>query len=156
MSKCMTTIWQKDDYFISTDVHRLDVGMIVNYIAQESYWGEGRPESVMRTAISNSALCFGLYHEALPVAVQVGFARVVSDLAVFAYLSDVFILSEHRGKGLGKWLIDTICTHPDLCGLKRITLMTRTPEFYYPLSFEIYSQSNTSKFMVWTPKPESS
>ncbi|MBP2666817.1 MAG: N-acetylglutamate synthase and related acetyltransferase [Firmicutes bacterium] len=76
------------------------------------------------------------------------FARVISDLTTFAYLSDVFVLSEHRGQGLGKWLVYTICEHPDLQALKRIALITRTPEFYEPLFFAIQDPANIRKFMI--------
>jgi N-acetylglutamate synthase-like GNAT family acetyltransferase len=143
-------ICERDEYFISTNRNLLDIPRIHRFIAEESYWGKGRTEEVMRKAIANSALCFGLYQKAEKGSVQTGFARVISDLTTFAYLSDVFILSEHRGQGLGKWLINTICEHHDLCNLKRIALLTRTPEFYEPLSFDILDPSDIRKFMTRT------
>lgn len=141
---------QRGDYFISTDSALLDFPVILHFIAEESYWGKGRTENVMRRAMANSALCFGLHQKTDTGSVQAGFARVISDLTTFAYLSDVFVLSEHRGKGLGKWLINTICDHSDLRDLKRITLLTRTPEFYEPLSFAIHDPADIRKFMVRT------
>ena len=140
--------WQRGDYFISTDNTLLDFPVIFRFITQESYWGKGRTETVMRRAIENSTLCFGLYRKTEQSFAQVGFARVISDLTFFAYLSDVFVLAEHRGEGLGKWLVNTMCEHPDMQGLKRVTLLTRTPEFYEPLSFSIHDPSDIRKFMV--------
>ena len=141
-------LWRQSDYFISTDNTLLDFPVILRFIAEESYWGKGRTEPVMRRAIANSAICFGLYQDTETGPVQVGFARMISDLALFGYLSDVFVLSDHRGKGLGKWLVNTVCDHPDLRNLKRMTLMTRTPEFYEPLSFSIHPPSDIRKFMM--------
>ena len=137
-----------NEYFISTDRSLLDFWMILRFIAEESYWGKGRTAEAMRKAMDNSTLCFGLYQKTVTGFSQVGFARVISDLAFFAYLSDVFVLSEHRGNGLGRLLIHTICDHPELCGLKRIALFTRTPEFYEPLSFVIHDPTDVRKFMV--------
>ena len=143
-------ICERDEYFISTNKNLLDIPRIYRFITEESYWGKGRTEEVMHKAIANSAICFGLYQKTENGSVQTGFARIISDLATFAYLSDVFILSEHRGQGLGKWLINTICEHRDLCNLKRIALLTRTPEFYEPLSFVILDSSDVRKFMTRT------
>lgn len=141
-------IWHRDEFFISTDIQLLDIKLITRFIAEESYWGIGRTESVMRKAIANSTLCFGLYLKSDQEPKQVGFARVISDLAFFAYLSDVFVISGYRGKGLGKWLVETICTHPELRDLKRMTLITRTPEFYEPLFFAVHPDSDPRKFMI--------
>ena len=140
-------IWNRGEYFISTDNSLLDVPVILRFIAEESYWGKGRTEAVMRRAIENTALCFGLYQKSDTGANLAGFTRVISDLAVFAYLSDVFVLPEHRGKGLGKWLINTVCDHPDIRVLKRVTLITRTPGFYEPL-FAVHDPADIRKFMV--------
>ena len=137
-----------NEYFISTDRSLLDFPVILKFIADESYWGQGRTAAAMQKALDNSTLCFGLYQKTPSGVAQAGFARVISDLAFFAYLSDVFVLREHRGQGLGKLLINTICEHPELRDLKRITLFTRTPEFYEPLSFTIYDQADIRKFMA--------
>lgn len=104
----MPVLEQRGDYWISTDTALLDFFVIHRFIAEESYWGKGRTAEIMQRAIDHSALCFGLYLRTTTGCNQIGFARVISDLTTFAYLSDVFVLSEHRGKGLGKWLITTI------------------------------------------------
>lgn len=141
-------IWQNAEYFISTDKTLLDFSLILRFISEESYWGKGRTVVVMRKAIDNSILCFGLYRKTDMVPAQVGFARVVSDFASFAYLADVLVLSEHRGKGLGRWLVSTICEHPEIQDLKNVFLITRTPEFYEPLSFAVHDQASIRKFMM--------
>ena len=148
MRRSLAMIWQNEDYFISTDKSLLDFPLIFRFISEESYWGKGRTVVVMRKAIDNSILCFGMYRKNDAVPVQIGFARVVSDLASFAYLSDVFVLSGYRGKGLGRWLVGTICEHPEIRELKNVTLITRTPEFYEPLSFVVHDQSDIRKFMM--------
>lgn len=106
----------------------------------------------MRRAIENSTICFGLYKQNVAGPTLVGFCRVISDLTVFAYLSDVFVLKDHRGKGLGKWLIHTICEHPDLRDLKNVCLITRTPQFYEPLSFDALPPTDVRKFMMQKKK----
>ncbi len=149
----MPVLKQRGDYWISTDPTLLDFPVILRFIAEESYWGKGRTTDFMQRAIDHSSLCFGIYLNNPTGCSQVGFARVISDLTTFAYLSDVFVLSEHRGKGLGKWLITTICDHPDLRDIKRITLITRTPEFYEALSFVINDPLDIRKFMLRTNPP---
>ena len=144
----LSVIWQNAEYFISTEKVLLDFPLIFRFISEESYWGKGRTVVTMRRAIENSILCFGLYRKTDTVPVQAGFARVVSDLAAFAYLSDIFVLSEYRGKSLGKWLVSTICEHPEIRDLKNVTLITRTPEFYEPFSFFVHDQANVRKFMM--------
>ncbi len=136
-------MWKKDDYFISTDKSLLDFEVIYRFVSCEAYWGQSRSRDTMQKAIDNSALCFGLYHN----QTQIGFARVVSDLATFGYLGDVFILSDYRGLGLGKWLLHTIVSHPELTVLKRLILFTRTPVFYQEAGFNIFDQTSERKFM---------
>ncbi|HWR43260.1 GNAT family N-acetyltransferase [Sporomusa sp.] len=136
-------MWQKDDYTISTDKSLLEFDIIHKYISCDSYWGIGRSQEVMQRAIEHSAFCFGVYHGKK----QIGFARVVSDLATFGYIADVFILIGYRGHGLGKWLIQTIVTHPELAVLKRLMLFTRTPDFYGDAGFKIFDQSHETKFL---------
>src|SRR3954468_10544318 len=104
--------YRRDGYVISTDKSRLDVNAIHAYLTC-SYWSPGIPKPVVERAIAG-ALCFGLFTEA---GTQVGFARMITDAATFAYLADVYVLEEHQGKGLGKWLIQTILAHPSLQGL---------------------------------------
>ena len=114
------------DYRISTDPGELDLTVIHKYLSEESYWAEGIPLETVEKALSNS-LCFGLYKNNK----QIGFARLVTDKATFAYLADVFVLEEHRGKGLSKWLIEVIQSHPELQGLRRWMLMTRDAQGLY-------------------------
>jgi GNAT superfamily N-acetyltransferase len=102
----------EQDYEISTDKTRLDLEMIHDFLANRSYWSAGVPFSVVEKSIENS-LCFGVYD----LGRQVGFARVVTDLATIAYIGDVFILEHYRGRGLGKKLIKTLMDHPELQGL---------------------------------------
>jgi len=115
-----------DVYEISTDVTRLDRALIHRFLHDDSYWATGVPREVVDRAIDNS-LCFGLYRD----GAQVGFARVVSDRAAIAYLADVFVLEEHRGRGLGKRLIETVMAHPDLQGLRRFFLGTADAHALY-------------------------
>ena len=104
---------------ISTDKKRLDIKVIHNYLSNESYWAKGRTLETVQRSIENS-LCFGVYIENK----QVGFARVITDYAVFAWLLDVFILPEFQGKGYGKKLMEVIITHNHLQGLRRWGLGT--------------------------------
>ena len=109
----MSREWRHDGYIISTDTSRLDLGMVHSFL-KSSYWAAGVPFEVVERSVQNS-MVFGVYRG----AEQTGFARVVTDRATFAYLADVFVLETHRGRGLGKWLIETILSHPDLQGLRR-------------------------------------
>jgi GNAT superfamily N-acetyltransferase len=110
---------------VDTDKARLDLAMIHDFLAR-SHWAAGIPFAVMKRAIKNS-LAFGLYRG----APQIGFARVVTDHATFAYLADVFVVEAERGKGLGRLLVDTILTHPELQGLRRWLLGTRDAHSLY-------------------------
>ena len=113
-----------DDYTISDDPDRLDLDVIHRYLSQESYWARGLPREVLERSVAGS-LPFGIYiEENGGVGEQVGFARVVTDRATFAWLADVFVLPAHRGRGLSKRLLDTILAHPDLQGLRRFMLTT--------------------------------
>ena len=121
----MTRGWRRDGYLISTDASMLDLEVVHGYLSR-SYWAAGVPEDVVRRSIENS-LCFGVYRG----EEQAGFARVVTDRATFAYLADVFVLDEHRGQGIGKWLLEVILSHPDLQGLRRWMLATRDAHDLY-------------------------
>ena len=109
---------RRGEYLISTDKSRLDLGVVHDFLST-SYWAVGVPLEVVERSIENS-LVFGVYGG----EEQVGFARVVTDYATFAYLADVFVLESHRGRGLGKWLIEAVVSHPDLRGLRRWMLAT--------------------------------
>jgi N-acetylglutamate synthase-like GNAT family acetyltransferase len=129
------------DYEISTDVDRLDVDVIHKFLAEDSYWSRGIPRSIVERAIVNS-LCFGVYHR----GAQVGLARVVTDRSTFALLADVFILEQHRGKGLSKWLMRCIVGHQDLQGLRRLLLLTSDAHGLYS-QFGFEPLGNPSRFM---------
>ena len=111
--------------FVTTDPHRIDRDIVYGFLSQ-SYWARGIPREVLERALANS-LCFSLFDGAN----QVGFARVATDRATFAYLADVFVLPTHRGRGLSKLLMDTIVAHPDLQGLRRWVLVTRDAHGLY-------------------------
>ncbi|MBX3288757.1 MAG: GNAT family N-acetyltransferase [Acidobacteria bacterium] len=114
------------DIEISTDNNRLDPDLIHRFLSEESYWAQNRTLEQTRTAIENS-ICFGVYRGER----QIGFARVVSDRATFAYLGDVFIVSEYQGRGIGKMLMSAIIEHPELQGLRRWVLATRDAHSLY-------------------------
>jgi GNAT superfamily N-acetyltransferase len=112
--------WQRDDYTISTERTRLDIPVIHRFLAEESYWAQGRPyEAVVRSI--NHSICFGLYHI---TGEQVGFARAITDFTTHGYLADLFVLAPHRGQGLGKWLVQCALAHPELHHLPRWLLKT--------------------------------
>jgi len=117
----------RDGFEISGDPARLDRAMIHRFLHDDSYWAKGVPRDVVDRAIDNS-LCFGLYDRD---GRQAGFARAVTDRAAIAYLADVFVLTEYRGQGLGKWLIETVMSHPDLQGLRRFFLGTADAHALY-------------------------
>ena len=124
---------------ITTDQSRVDVDVVHNFLSQSAYWALGRPRATVERSIRNS-LCFSVFCD----GGQVGFARVVSDRAVFAYLMDVFILPEWRGRGLSKILIREVVQHPDLTGLKLFLLRTSDAhELYRQFGFEPITQPET-------------
>jgi GNAT superfamily N-acetyltransferase len=112
-------------YEITCDMARFDIGAIHSFLSQ-SHWSPGIPRTVVERAIANS-LCFGV----LSHGQQVGFARVVTDKATFAWLTDVYVLPAHRGKGLARRLIEQIVQHPDLQCLRRVLLATRDADALY-------------------------
>jgi GNAT superfamily N-acetyltransferase len=116
------------EYVISTDKARLDTDVIHAYLSRESYWAQGRSREAVLTSIDHS-LCFGIYREREEV--QVGFARVVTDYATFAWLCDVFVLEPHRGLGLGKRLVAAVTEHDALRSLRLMILATRNAQSLY-------------------------
>ncbi|WP_077401586.1 GNAT family N-acetyltransferase [Cellulophaga omnivescoria] len=116
----------RDDYTISTNKDKLDILGIHKFLANETDWAKDIPINTLKTSIKNS-LNFGLYYKNQ----QIGFARIISDFSTIAYLGDVFVLQEYRGKGLSKWLINEIMQHPNLQGLRRWILLTNTAEWLY-------------------------
>lgn len=133
-------------YRISTDQAELDFDVIYSFISN-SYWANDIPKSVLKKAIANS-LCFAVYKEN---GEQVGFARLITDRATFAYLADVFIIESERGLGLSKWLVSVITQHPDLQGLRRMVLATRDAHGLYE-QFGFKPVENPEILMqIWQP-----
>jgi GNAT superfamily N-acetyltransferase len=122
----MTNEWRRENYIISTDQSRLDLEVIHDFLSNSSYWAVGRSLETVRRSIENS-LSFGLYEN----DTQIGFARVVTDYATFAWLADVFVLDSYRGRGLGTWLVEVILSHPELQGFRRWTLATKDAHEIY-------------------------
>jgi GNAT superfamily N-acetyltransferase len=136
---------QRGEFLISTDPARLDLDVIHNFLTN-CYWARGAPREVVARSIEN-ALCFGIYDggDTVPCLAkearhgvpmhgtprQLGFARVISDFATIAYVGDVFVLESHRGRGLGKWLMECIVKHPALQNLRRWILTTRDAHGLY-------------------------
>jgi GNAT superfamily N-acetyltransferase len=118
--------WCRGEYLISTDAQRLELDVIHRFLSEESYWAPGVTREEVERSIENS-ICFGLYG----ASGQVGFARVITDRAAFAYLADVFVLPDHRGRGLGKWLVETVLSYPDLQNLRRFFLGTADAHSLY-------------------------
>jgi len=118
--------WRGGDYVISDDPARVDLATVHHWLSTDAYWSHGVPLDIVRRALANS-IVFGIYHD----ETQVGFARVVSDRASFAWVADVYISPDQRGHGLGKWLMECIKAHPDLQGLRRWLLATRDAHGLY-------------------------
>ena len=112
-------------YRISTDANAMDVDAVHAYL-RDSYWAEGIPRELVARAIAGS-LCVGIFRDER----QVAFARVVTDRATFAYLCDVYVLEDHRRRGLAAWLMETVVAHPQLQGLRRFVLATRDAHGLY-------------------------
>lgn len=117
---------KKGDFIVSTDKSLLQIETIHKFLSEESYWASNRTIEQTMTAIENS-ICFGVYHDDK----QIGFARVVSDKATFAYIGDVFILDDYRRQGLSKWLMDCILAHEELQNLRRWILATKDAHGLY-------------------------
>lgn len=117
--------WRRDAFTISTDRSKLDREAILEFLAG-SYWASGIPREIVDRSIEG-ALCFGLFENGR----QIGFARVITDAATFAYLADVYVLESHRGRGLATWLMESILAHPELQGLRRWMLVTRDAHGLY-------------------------
>ena len=131
-------------YKITTDNSKLDVNLIHQFLCEESYWAKGIPKNIVEKSIANS-LCFGLFYQNN----QVGFARLITDKATFAYVADVFVLPEHRGKGLCKWLMQTMQLHPELQNLRRWLLTTKDAHtLYEQLGWQKPSPDYSHRFMM--------
>ena len=129
--KPVTQAWRRGEFLISTDRSRLDFDVVHGFL-KDSYWAAGIPKEIVRRSVENS-LSFGVYRG----EEQTGFARVTTDRATFAYLADVFVLEAHRERGLGRWLMEVILSHPKLQGIRRWMLATRDAhELYRKYGFE--------------------
>lgn len=142
-----TKVIMNDDAFlkkgllISTDKTLLDLPMIHHFLDKFSYWGKGISFDTVHTSIQNS-LCFGIYQQEM----QIGFARVITDQATFAYLCDVFILPDFRKLGLSKWLIQNVRNHPNLTNVRRFVLATADAQGLYG-QFGFVEMKNQNRWM---------
>lgn len=118
--------YERAEYQVSTDPNRLNIALIHRYLAEESYWAQGIARELVERSLAHS-LNFGLYAG----EAQIGFARVVTDYATYAYLNDVFVLAAWRGRGLGVWLVKCVVAHPALQTLRRFGLVTRDAQALY-------------------------
>ncbi|MEO8766427.1 MAG: GNAT family N-acetyltransferase [Ginsengibacter sp.] len=148
----MTYAVERNNYSISTDKRKINIDYVHGFLSQ-SYWSPGVPIEVVTKAMEGS-LCFGMYDNNGQVqapGTQMGYARMITDEATFAYLADVFIDENYRGQGLGKWLIEMILAHPALQGLRRILLATKD-------AHKLYGQcgftriNNPERYMVYNPR----
>lgn len=130
----------KDRFIITTDKEKFDIDLIHSFL-KRSYWAEGISKEVIRKSI-DGALCFGVFENDK----QIGFARMITDKATFAYLADVFIIEEYRGRDLSKWLMQIIMSHPDLQGLRRMMLATRDAHDLYK-KFGFVALNNVDRWM---------
>ena len=117
--------WVNGSFTVTCDPAKMDLDVIAGFLAS-SYWAKGIPSATVEKSLEHS-LCFAL----LDGNRQVGFARVISDYATIAFLNDVFVLPEYRGKGLSKWLMECVISHSDLQGLRRWILATRDAHGLY-------------------------
>lgn len=133
--------WQRGESRVATARERLDVAAIHQFLSRESEWARDIPPSVVEESLRNS-LCFGLFHNDK----QAGFARVISDYATIAYLGDVFVLREYRGRGLARWLMECVVSHPCLRNLRRWILVTEDAHGLYR-KFGFTELAGPGKFM---------
>jgi GNAT superfamily N-acetyltransferase len=138
--------WRRGDYLITTDPARVDLAVVHGFLTA-CYWAKGIPLETVRRSVEHS-LNFSLYDGER----QVGFARVITDYATFAYLGDVFVLESHRGRGLSRWLMEVIVAHPELQGLRRWVLLTRDAHrLYEKVGFKPIAAPE--RYMeLWTPE----
>lgn len=133
--------WHKNNYLVSTDIGKLDVKSIHRYLTR-STWAKDIPQDIVSESIENS-LNFGVYQNGN----QIGFARLITDYATFAYLCDVYILEEYQGEGLGRWVMECIHNHPIFEKMRRIMLFTTTaPWLYEKFGYEPVNREN----YAWT------
>ena len=131
------------EYIITTNTGKIDLNVVHHFLSKESYWAKDIPLEIVKKSIENS-LCFSMFYKNQ----QIGFARVITDKATFAYLADVFIIMEYRGKGLSKWLLQTIHAHPELQGLRRWLLGTKDAhDLYTQFGWSSITEEQYRRFM---------
>lgn len=131
-------------FLISTNKKLLDIKIIQAYLSERSYWAQGIPIEIVQRSIKHS-VCFGLYKEQQ----QIGFARLITDEATFAYLADVFILESHRGQGLSKWLMQCIHEYPQTKGLRRWLLTTKDAHgLYAQFGWQLLNDDMAARIML--------
>ena len=133
-----TQEYRKEQFLISTDPAKLDVASIHAFLSRSFWDSEEIPREIVERSIRGS-FCFGVYDG----QEQIGFARVVTDGATFAYLCDDYILESHRGRGLGKWLMECILSHPGLQGIHRWVVVTRDARLYQKVGFTSLREPET-------------
>ena len=134
----------KKGFEISTDKRRIDIKYVHQFLSK-SYWSPEISINIIKNAVKGS-LCFGLYHGEM----QIGFARMITDEATFAYLADVFVDEKYRGRGLSKWMMEVILDHPKLAGLRRIMLATKDAHGLYK-QYGFTPLTNVERWMVHNP-----
>jgi GNAT superfamily N-acetyltransferase len=139
--------WHRGPFTVSTDRRRLDLDLVHGVLSREFWDARDVSRASLERAVRGS-LCFGL-HEGDR---QVGFARVITDLATFAFLTDDFVVESHRGRGLASWLMECVLSHPDLRGLHRFLLVTRDPRLYRKAGFAPLQEPGEYMELV-TPRP---
>jgi N-acetylglutamate synthase-like GNAT family acetyltransferase len=140
----MTHEYEREDFLISTDKSRISVETVYNFLKNESYWAKNTSREQVLTSVENS-LCYGIYHHEL----QIGFARVITDMATIAYVADVFVIPPYRGRGLSKWLMQCILENPELSELRRWVLVTRdAQELYLKVGFKALEKPEQYMEMV--------
>jgi N-acetylglutamate synthase-like GNAT family acetyltransferase len=137
-----TLEYQREGFVVSTDPGRINLDIVHGYLAR-TYWSKGIPLETVKKGVQHS-LCFGVYEEG---GEQVGFARVISDYATYAYLADVFILEQYRGQGLSKWLMECLLAHPELQTVRTFFLATRDAHGLYQ-QFGFRPVEEPARYMV--------
>ncbi len=138
--------WQRaDGYVVDDDPTRLDREFVWHWLSHESYWAQGRPRDVMERAIDGS-VCLGLY---APSGEQVGFCRHVTDRATFSFLSDVFVVADHRTHGVGTFLVEVAVAHPSVAGVRQQSLRTADAHgLYAKFGYRPYTADERDSWLV--------
>ncbi|MCH9675363.1 MAG: GNAT family N-acetyltransferase [Gammaproteobacteria bacterium] len=150
--------WTKEPFWITDDTDRVDADTVIHFLHSESYWGQDLPPEVIKQSIKHS-VCLSLFDAQR----QIGFARVITDRAVFGYVEDVFVSSQYRGNGLGQWLMECLLSHPVVSGLKKLMLATEDAQLLYQkygfapvahpeMVMERYNRESYSQFADTRPR----